>query len=63
MVAAGKAIPDHNGLAHGTRVPRIRTLSAKWVLSTVILTRHMPVLTGFEEMAFCQRFDDGVHIM
>ena len=61
IAVAGEALPDNNGLAHGTRVPRIRVLSVKWdLLSTAVLTRYMPALADVEEMVFSERFDDRV---
>ena len=37
IVAVGEAHPEHDGPAHGTRVPRIRVRSVEWdILSTAV---------------------------
>ena len=39
MVAVGEAHPEHDGPAHGIRVPRIRVRSVEWdILATAVLT-------------------------
>ena len=51
MGARGEALPDINGLAHGTRVPRLCVLGGTWdLLSSVVLARYMHSLIGVEDM-------------
>ena len=45
MVAVGEVHPEHNGSAHGTRLPRIPERNVEWdILSTVFLTCYSGVL-------------------
>ena len=45
MVAVGEAHPEHDGPAHGIRVPRIRVRSVEWdILATAVLTFDYIVL-------------------
>ena len=55
MVAVGEAHPEHDGPAHGTRVPRIRVRSVEWdILSTAVLTCYCMLLLR------CRRRGHGV---
>lgn len=61
MVIDGEALPDNDGLANETCVPRICVLGVKWDLqSTMVLTRCIPTLPGIEDMVFREGFDDRV---
>ena len=55
IVAVGEAHPEHDGPAHGTRVPRIRVRSVEWdILSTAVLTCYCMLLLR------CRRRGHGV---
>lgn len=60
-MSAGEVLPDNNGLAHETRVPRICVPGVKWgLLSTTVLARYVPTLNGVEDLDFSERIDDRV---
>ena len=63
-VAVREAHPEHEGPAHGTRLPWIRGRSAEWdIESSAVLRCYMPSVVGVEGILFGDRFDDRVQEM
>ena len=61
VVVVEEAHPEHDGPAHGTRVPQIGVRSVEWgIMSTAVLTCYMRSVGGVEDMVFGCRFDDRV---